>query len=274
MTRTARRVPLKGACIIGFVLALTFPPCQPLWAATITQLSWSPNTEPDLGGYRLRYGTTPGIYTQTAPDIGKSATSYAISGLDANLTYYFVLHAFDNAGNVSLPSNEASGKPTVLVGPAPTISSAVEVASDSIYILQSGHHQVRVAGSNFQSGAVVNLGTDVSEGATSLTGSTQITLTIDVGAAAVLGPRTLTVSNPDGGTGNRTSALTVVKTADIDRDCLLDAGDLNAIARAWNTTSTSPAFNPDADLNGDGTLDGDDLVVLEQYFGLRLSVCP
>jgi fibronectin type III domain protein/dockerin type I repeat protein len=272
MPRQGRDIRPKAAAVAGFALLLSFMFSGPLFSATTIQLSWSPNSEPDLSGYRLRYGTSPGSYTQTI-NVGK-VTTYSISGLDSSLTYYFVLHAYDGAGNVSLPSNEASGKPSIVVGPPPTLASALEVASGSVYILQSGQHLIRVTGANFQVGAAASLGSGATCGATSVSGSNQMTFTVNVDSSAALGPRTLTISNPDTGSGSLSSALVLAKTADVTRDCLIDGSDLNAISRAWVTTSGSPGYNAAADLDGDGTVDGGDVAIFSTYFGLQLAVCP
>jgi hypothetical protein len=66
----------------------------------------------------------------------------------------------------------------------------------------------------------------------------------------------------------------VVKTVDINRDCLIDGADLNLLARAWNASSTDPEYDPAADLDGSGIVDGNDLVIWVAFFGLRLAVCP
>ncbi|MBN1671579.1 MAG: hypothetical protein JXR37_11125 [Kiritimatiellae bacterium] len=86
-------------------------------AATIAvQASWYPNSEPDLGGYRLYWGTTSrGSATQPSQfsyashqDVGVSATpSATVSGLDDGTTYYFALTASDTNGNESAFSAEA-----------------------------------------------------------------------------------------------------------------------------------------------------------------------
>ena len=49
------------------------------WAKDIT-LEWDPNTEPDIGGYIVHYGTESGIYDYSL-DVG-NFTSAVISGLD------------------------------------------------------------------------------------------------------------------------------------------------------------------------------------------------
>jgi len=255
-----------------FTLAMILLSLDHASAGTLIKLSWSANSEADLAGYRLQYGTAAGTYTQTI-DVGK-ITSYQIQNLDATKTWYFVLRAFDYSGNVSQPSAEVSGKPQVIAGSAPTVASALELSSNSIYIMQSGRHDIQVTGTNFQSGAAIDLGGDITEGATSPSGTTKLTDTINVAPTAALGPRLLTVLNPDGGSGTRSAALTVVKTTDVNRDCLIDGADLNSLARAWNTTSVDPGFIDRADLNGDSRVDGDDLLIFTSYFGRRLAVCP
>ena len=90
------------------------------YASTVVQLAWDANTETDLSGYRILYGTTSGNYTATI-DVG-NLTSYAVTGLTANTTYYFTVVAYDLAGNVSGPSNEISATPTVLAA-SPTVTA-------------------------------------------------------------------------------------------------------------------------------------------------------
>ncbi len=68
-------------------------------------LDWSPNTEPDLAGYRVYHGTAPGTYGP-AVDVGL-ATTHTISGLPAG-THYFTVTAYDAAGNESARAVEVS----------------------------------------------------------------------------------------------------------------------------------------------------------------------
>ena len=81
---------------------------QPAEAATIT-LAWNPNTEPDLGGYLLSYGTASGQYTTTI-DVG-NVTSYFFAEPNPFLRYYLALRAYDTEGLVSPYSNEVVTTP-------------------------------------------------------------------------------------------------------------------------------------------------------------------
>jgi hypothetical protein len=83
---------------------LLFGPTSFLDAADVT-LSWTPNIESDLAGYKVYHGTTSRIYG-TAVDIGKQ-TSYVVTGLGLG-THYFALTAYDTSGAESGFSNEVS----------------------------------------------------------------------------------------------------------------------------------------------------------------------
>ena len=61
----------------------------------------------DLAGYHIYYGTTAGAWTSTVTVLDATETSYVVSGL-ASGTYYFVVVAFNTAGDDSPQSNMAS----------------------------------------------------------------------------------------------------------------------------------------------------------------------
>jgi hypothetical protein len=82
------------------------------------KLAWDANTETDLAGYNLYYGTTARTgtdpktctmcgYTTKVP-LGK-VTSYQVSGLTLGVNYFFSLTAFDTSTNESGFSNEVNG---------------------------------------------------------------------------------------------------------------------------------------------------------------------
>lgn len=75
-------------------------------AANSVMLQWAANSESDLAGYKVYQGTSAGVYGQ-ALEVGK-VTTYTITNLQAGLTYYFALTAYDLNGNESYPSKEVS----------------------------------------------------------------------------------------------------------------------------------------------------------------------
>lgn len=84
------------------------------------RVSWLPNTEPDLAGYRLRwwYGTGPVIVDK---ELAKDATSTLLTGLQDGVTYKFVIFARDAAGNLSAPSDEVTAAPRDFTAPPAVI---------------------------------------------------------------------------------------------------------------------------------------------------------
>ncbi len=69
-------------------------------------LTWDANTEADLAGYRIHYGTASRSYFHSV-DIG-NVTSCAVSNLSAGQTYYFAATAYDTEGFESEFSEEIS----------------------------------------------------------------------------------------------------------------------------------------------------------------------
>lgn len=80
-------------------------------------LNWNPNTESDLAGYNVYYGTSPRTGTNpktcamcgytTKVNAGK-VTTYTFSNLTNDATYYFSISAYDTSGNESAFSGEVS----------------------------------------------------------------------------------------------------------------------------------------------------------------------
>ncbi|MBI3812622.1 MAG: hypothetical protein HY283_10560 [Nitrospirae bacterium] len=82
-------------------------------------LTWNPNTEPDLAGYKIYYGTASGSYG--APIDAGNQTTYTITGLGYG-TYYFAVKAYDTTGNLSGSSNEVN---KTLSDTTPPVISAI-----------------------------------------------------------------------------------------------------------------------------------------------------
>jgi hypothetical protein len=70
------------------------------------KLSWEPNTEPDIAGYKIYYGTSSRNYTTTI-NVG-NVTTYELSGLDSGVTYYIAATAYDTSALESEYSNEVT----------------------------------------------------------------------------------------------------------------------------------------------------------------------
>ena len=84
------------------------------------RIAWDANTEPNIGGYRVSYGTTAGSHPTTV-DVGNQTTAL-VPGLTAGQRYYFVVTAYNTTGTVSPPSTEVSA---VALGVVALTSSAL-----------------------------------------------------------------------------------------------------------------------------------------------------
>ncbi len=85
------------------------------WTFTTTvsgtaSLTWDANSELDLVGYRVYYGTSPGVYIQVKGEgiYAGNNTAYTAINLQVGILYYFAVTAYDTSGNESDYSDEVS----------------------------------------------------------------------------------------------------------------------------------------------------------------------
>src|SRR6476469_5283644 len=89
------------ASVIAATIFTVMPAAQA--AADTLTLMWDLNPEPDVTGYQVHIGVTPGVYTQTV-DVGNTDT-YAYTDAVTGQQYCFAVTAY--AGNLISPlSNE------------------------------------------------------------------------------------------------------------------------------------------------------------------------
>lgn len=69
-------------------------------------LTWAPNTETDLAGYKIYVGTQSGMYGD--PIVLGPVNTYQVANLASGTTYFFCITAYDNAGNESSRSVEVT----------------------------------------------------------------------------------------------------------------------------------------------------------------------
>lgn len=143
--KTSRRARTLGI-LIGLSLLLGVPMAA---QADSVSLAWDPNTEPDLAGYKLYMGTSPGTYSQIF-DVGH-VTSYAVSNLVAGDTYYFVLTAYDIYANESGFSPEIST--TISGAPGSTPADTTTASSEDESTTASSEDESTTASSEDKSTA-------------------------------------------------------------------------------------------------------------------------
>jgi hypothetical protein len=103
------------AGLVTMAMAPSPPDSFRLWDAGTggaLEATWKENTESDLAGYRLMWGTTSGVYTDSLL-VGRTSHQ-RISGLVDGTHYYATIVALDSAGHESGPAPEQNAVPGVL----------------------------------------------------------------------------------------------------------------------------------------------------------------
>ena len=117
LTATVDTTGLAAGTYNGTITVSTTGSSSKTLAATLTvsapttssvTLTWDPNTDGDLAGYKVYRATTSGAYGAALGTVPAGTVTYQATGLSANTTYFFVITAYDDAGNESPFSNEVS----------------------------------------------------------------------------------------------------------------------------------------------------------------------
>jgi len=254
------------AGIFGLGLVLVVAASMPSAAGTIG-VAWT--SVANAAGYRVYYGLAAGEYAQFK-DVGP-VTETTLSGLDDCKAYYVAVKAYNSAGESAGFSNEVSGwsRPTVA---AASPSSEMQGASGT----------VQITGTNFKSGATVQIDNpNVALTSTTIVNCQRIDLGVAVAPAgagqrpAQAGKFSVAVTNSDGTYGTRTEAFQVlinpfrfdVNRSDATTLGRLDGKDTVWLARFFGSQEPDALYDPDFDLDGDGWVDGEDLVFLATNLG-------
>jgi hypothetical protein len=252
---------------------------MPVTAGTIG-LRWDPAQ--NAAGYRIYYGQSAGQYSNSV-DVG-NVVEAEIVGLDDCTTYYLAVKAYNTAGESTDFSNEIAG------WSRPEISSFTPSTA-----AQGSQHTLDIMGANFESGAdlileTADIPTDsegnplvVIENVNILScNHLQALMTVEPSArgfrAMEVGDFTVNMSvcNPSMVYGSRSAGLEIAFNAsrsDINRSDAtttdrVDGKDLVWLAYAYGASEGESYYNPDADLDGDGMVDGVDLAYLATSFGM------
>ena len=180
-------------CVVTCVAILIYS-LNPSYALDVT-LAWDANTEPDLAGYVIYYGTEPsdaydgvGAANGDSPidmpldqdeDPDPSVVQFTVYDLPEG-THFFVVTAYNTEGLESGFSNEASTASDELSAPAPQVSTA----SDE---LSAPARQVSTEGTGGGGGGCfVATAACAPNEATSVTYISLILVSLSLGVAAIL----------------------------------------------------------------------------------------
>lgn len=234
--------------------------------AGTAQLNWDVNTEPDLAGYKIYYGTSPrtgacppGGYPNTL-DVGKTATpsapSHTFSALTDGLTYFFSVTAYDTSGNESCFSGEVS---KAITATAPTVITNLKFTPKLEGVTNT-------AGINFTI-AIFNVGTAILVTQFSASPDATGQLTLPVTPAINSGSYDLRISSPTylkkkmlnvSFASNAVIVLPILPAGDFNNDNVVNSLDWSLMSPQW--------FQPDpiADINKDGIVNTIDFSLLNK----------
>src|SRR5262245_17843984 len=149
----------------------------------------------------------------TLVNAGNGAVSAAIA--DGGSVHVFAGDpnppAFTSGSGFTVTANFAdvtSAAATVTLPLMPAISSLTPSTGSP-----GAAFAVTVTGSSFQPGATAAFGADVTVTSTTVTSSTQLSVSISIGSSATMGPRDVTVTNPDGQVAIKPGGFTVAPPA-------------------------------------------------------------
>lgn len=246
-------------------------------------------------GYRVYYGNSSGSYTATV-DVGNT-TQATLSGLADCSTYFVAVKAYNNQGESNSFSNEIEGwaRPTVdFVGTIAAVQGEQLTVTLSGMNFEPGAQLEFVGAPNYYDG-VGNPLVLVESSSRLSCSSIQALLTVEATAPGFRAMKVgtfaadFTVRNPDQAMGDRSGFMNIhynPQRSDLNRSDSatrdrVDGKDLIWLSQAYGNGEGQPLYNPDADLDGDGFVDGVDLAYLASDFGkcwdgsaMGVAACP
>lgn len=129
-------------------------------------MAWNPNSETNLAGYRLYYGTASRQYA-ASNSVPRALTTSTVTNLTSGLTYYFAVTAVAMDGLESGYSDEVSYRvpsPPVLAAPlltenvimaaapAPASTGAVPLETENVVVFDANFPLLNIAGGGREPG--------------------------------------------------------------------------------------------------------------------------
>jgi hypothetical protein len=243
-----RFFPLKFfLCLFIILLSFLFFFRLSFCIAADISFSWDTNTDPDLEGYRLYYGTSSGTY-QYNVDTG-NVTTFTLSdpNLTAGQTYYFALKVYNTSSQESSFSNEVvytipggtsstTAITTTTSQPSTTTAGAQSTTTVSETTTAQPTTTVKSGGGGGGNSSNANATTTVKTNTSTITGENPITNT-----------STTTIISA--------TTSTPVTTTDVEQG-LIDTDEDGIPDDKEKLYGTDPELS---DTDGDGINDGDEL---------------
>lgn len=254
-----QRIRIGGLALAALAVMLWVGPAR---AAHNVTLAWNANTETNLAGYKLYWGTASGSYTRS--NVLNTVTSGTITNLSSSVTYFFAVTAYNTAGLESGFSTQVSwtsptNAPPVLSMPAPFVAqkditrpvqfvqvSDIDVGSSNMTMTIAASHGILTVRNNVASGVTAGQITGNGSGTVAVTATmAALNQTLSrtngllyVGVFNYVGPDTLQVTVTDNGGPGASAPRT-----DVESVAITVQGD---IQDTWRTQffTTSDLTNP------------------------------
>lgn len=229
-----------------------FASCDYASAGTAV-LTWNANTEPDLAGYRVYYGTVSRIGTTPCANAGYASnvnvgnvTTYTFNNLTDGATYYFAVSAYDTSNNESACSTQQSK-----VIPASSVTNVIFVPSIETIISTAGKNftitlidsptlqqKASFTYAPNASGQIIPTSTDLSN---VTTGNYDIL----IDSSYCLRKRQNNVAIAS----NATINLPAIFAGDLNDDGIINSLDWSPMNSAWFTNNATSDINKDSVVN-------------------------
>ena len=223
-------------------------------------LAWDPNTEQNLAGYKIYYGTSSSNYTMGV-DAGNN-TTYTLSGLGNGITYYIAATAYDTEGYESGFSNELSfttpSACTYSISPTSQSLNASGGAGTVSVTTQSGCNWtatsnaswlVITSNSSVTGNGVVNYSVLANTNVSSRTGTLPIAGQTFTVAQSGVSQYTLTIAKAGTGSGTVTNNPTGTTFSAGTVVTLTATPDANSTFAGWSGGSTGTSLTTTVTMN-------------------------
>lgn len=239
-------------------------------------LSWDRDDSFDIAGYVVTYKKTGDVVFEGVASNGIS-WSYAVTGLVDDVSYDFSAYAYDASGNFSEPVSVTetptnSGSLFDIIPPEPPLLSAVP-GDNKVTLLITAPADDDVDHYNIY---IYNLAAGKFMPLSSVNGLIhEENIAVTNGRVFVFVATAVDTSGNESGYSDPVSAIPSELPGDIELEKdppvldRVDGYDIVEIAKGFGKEIGHPHFNPNTDLNGDGTIDGEDVTILAPNHGKK-----
>ncbi|MBU2529042.1 fibronectin type III domain-containing protein [bacterium] len=199
-------------------------------SSSTIRISWSANSETDLGQYNLEYSSWSSSAGWQAA-ISTTAISYTHLGLETGNTYYYRVNAEDNNGNLSPWPSQKSAYPVLSPPLAPAGFSAAAVSASSV--------RFNWTDVDHETGYVLKYSTDTNSIAASL--SSGVTFWFETGLSPNSPSYKVIIATNSAGNSSLSGPATAWSLANPPQSLAPATVSISSVTLSWDT-SGNPSY--------------------------------